>query len=116
MAKILLVEDNEVNRDMLLRRLQRKGYEVVIAVDGEEAIAIARSKHPELILMDISLPGMDDMRSAGVLRLIPKPGISLSSSLRLNPMNPTETAKDSGCVGGNRQAEHGESACYTNSE
>ena len=68
MAKILLVEDNEVNRDMLLRRLQRKGYEVVIAVDGEEAIAIARSKHPELILMDISLPVMDGWEATRQLK------------------------------------------------
>jgi CheY-like chemotaxis protein len=68
MAKILLVEDNEANRDMLLRRLQRKGYEVVIAVDGEEAIAIARSEHPELILMDISLPVMDGWEATRQLK------------------------------------------------
>lgn len=68
MAKILLVEDNETNRDMLLRRLQRKGYEVVIAVDGEEAIAIARSEHPELILMDISLPVMDGWEATRQLK------------------------------------------------
>jgi len=68
MAKILLVEDNEANRDMLLRRLQRKGYEVVIAIDGEEAIAIARSEHPELILMDISLPVMDGWEATRQLK------------------------------------------------
>lgn len=59
MPKILLVEDNEMNRDMLLRRLQRKGYEVVMALDGEEAVSMARSEAPDIILMDISLPGMD---------------------------------------------------------
>jgi len=59
MHKILLVEDNEMNRDMLTRRLKRKGYEVVIAVDGEEAVAKARSETPELVLMDISLPVID---------------------------------------------------------
>ena len=59
MSKILLVEDNEMNRDMLSRRLQRRGYEVVIAVDGEQGVALARSENPELILMDISLPDLD---------------------------------------------------------
>lgn len=56
MHKILLVEDNEMNRDMLSRRLQRKGYEVVIAVDGGEGVAMAASEKPDLILMDMSLP------------------------------------------------------------
>src|SRR5262249_45304148 len=57
--KILLVEDNEMNRDMLSRRLQRKGYEVVIAVDGQAGIDLARSISPDLILMDMSLPIVD---------------------------------------------------------
>lgn len=56
MAKILLVEDNEMNRDMLSRRLQRKGYDVVMAVDGEQGVAMASSQSPDLILMDMSLP------------------------------------------------------------
>jgi CheY-like chemotaxis protein len=59
MAKILLVEDNEMNRDMLSRRLLRKGFEVVIAVDGEQAVTMAESEHPDLILMDMSLPVID---------------------------------------------------------
>jgi len=59
MAKILLVEDNEMNRDMLSRRLIRKGFEVVIAVDGEEAVALAGSARPDVILMDMSLPLID---------------------------------------------------------
>jgi CheY-like chemotaxis protein len=59
MSKILLVEDNEMNRDMLSRRLQRRGYEIVIAVDGEQGVAMANSEHPDLILMDMSLPIMD---------------------------------------------------------
>jgi len=59
MAKILLVEDNEMNRDMLSRRLQRKGFEVVEAVDGEEGLAKAKSESPDLILMDMSLPVLD---------------------------------------------------------
>jgi len=56
--KILLVEDNEMNRDMLSRRLQRKGYTVVTAEDGEKGLSLARSEAPDLILMDISLPVM----------------------------------------------------------
>lgn len=59
MSKILLVEDNEMNRDMLSRRLQRKGYEVVIAVDGQAGVEMATSESPDLILMDLSLPIMD---------------------------------------------------------
>ncbi len=59
MAKILLVEDNEMNRDMLSRRLLKKGYDLVMAMDGEQAIEMARSESPDLILMDISLPGLD---------------------------------------------------------
>jgi CheY-like chemotaxis protein len=58
MPKILLVEDNEMNRDMLSRRLQRKGYEVLCAEDGEKGLELARSEAPDLILMDISLPLM----------------------------------------------------------
>lgn len=59
MTKILLVEDNEMNRDMLGRRLQRRGYEVLIAVDGEEGVSMAERDAPDLILMDMSLPGID---------------------------------------------------------
>lgn len=59
MAKILIVEDNEMNRDMLSRRLQRRGYEIVMALDGEEGIATARTANPDLILMDMSLPVVD---------------------------------------------------------
>jgi two-component system cell cycle response regulator DivK len=55
-AKILLVEDNEMNRDMLSRRLERKGYQIVMAVDGGEGVAMATSEKPDLILMDMSLP------------------------------------------------------------
>ena len=59
MPKILLVEDNEMNRDMLSRRLERKGFQVVIAVDGAEGVTRARAEQPALILMDMSLPVMD---------------------------------------------------------
>ncbi len=59
MAKILLVEDNEMNRDMLSRRLERRGFAVVIAEDGGAGIALAKSENPDLILMDMSLPVLD---------------------------------------------------------
>jgi two-component system cell cycle response regulator DivK len=58
-TKILLVEDNEMNRDMLSRRLLKRGYEVVIAVDGAEGVERARSDSPDLVLMDMSLPVVD---------------------------------------------------------
>ena len=59
MSKLLLVEDNEMNRDMLSRRLQRKGYEVAIAVDGQQGVEMAQTGMPDLILMDMSLPVLD---------------------------------------------------------
>jgi CheY-like chemotaxis protein len=59
MSKILLVEDNEMNRDMLTRRLERKGFEVVIAIDGQAGVDMASSSNPDIILMDLSLPVMD---------------------------------------------------------
>lgn len=59
MPKILLVEDNEMNRDMLSRRLKRKKFEVVMAEDGQQGVEMARSEHPDLILMDMSLPLVD---------------------------------------------------------
>ena len=68
MSKILLVEDNEMNRDMLSRRLARKGYEVLIAVDGQEGVDKARAVHPDLILMDMSLPIMDGWEASRTLK------------------------------------------------
>ena len=59
MSKILLVEDNEMNRDMLSRRLERKGYEVVLAVDGPSGVEMAQTQAPDLVLMDMSLPVLD---------------------------------------------------------
>ena len=66
--KILLVEDNEMNRDMLSRRLIRKGFEVVLAVDGKEGVDKASSETPDLILLDMSLPVMDGWEAAGHLK------------------------------------------------
>lgn len=68
MPKILLVEDNEMNRDMLSRRLQKKGYTVVTAQDGEKGYSLARSEAPDLILMDISLPAMDGWEVTRLLK------------------------------------------------
>lgn len=71
MAKILLVEDNEMNRDMLSRRLKRKGYEVIIAVDGAEGVSMGISEKPDLILMDMSLPIIDGWTATGELKANP---------------------------------------------
>jgi len=65
---ILLVEDNEMNRDMLSRRLRKRGYEVTIAVDGVEGLEKARARHPDLILMDMSLPRLDGWQATTALK------------------------------------------------
>ncbi len=74
MARILLVEDNEMNRDMLSRRLARKGYEVLLAVDGREGIEQARDAMPDLILMDMSLPEIDGWEATRQLKADPLTG------------------------------------------
>jgi CheY-like chemotaxis protein len=77
MPKILLVEDDEMNRDMLSRRLERRGYQVVIALDGDQAVVMTRSEAPDLILMDMSLPVLDgweatrQIRAASETRTVP---------------------------------------------
>jgi two-component system cell cycle response regulator DivK len=68
MARILLVEDNEMNRDMLSRRLMRNGHVVSIAVDGQQAIDMARAEQPEIVLMDMSLPVIDGWEATRRLR------------------------------------------------
>ena len=68
MAKLLLVEDNEMNRDMLSRRLERRGYQVVMATDGAKALEMAHSEAPDLILMDLSLPVMDGWEATRQLK------------------------------------------------
>lgn len=68
MPKILLIEDNDLNRDMLSRRLERRGYQVVIATDGRQGEAQVRSEKPDLILMDMSLPVMDGWELARKLK------------------------------------------------
>ncbi len=72
MAKILLVEDNEMNRDMLSRRLMRKGYEVVVGEDGERGVSMAASESPDLILMDMSLPVIDGWEATRQINASPE--------------------------------------------
>ena len=82
MAKILIVEDNEMNRDMLSRRLIRRGYQIVMAIDGAEGIATAKAENPDLILMDMSLPVVDGweatrrLKAEPVTRAIPVIGLT----------------------------------------
>jgi two-component system cell cycle response regulator DivK len=71
LAKILLVEDNEMNRDMLSRRLQKRGYEVVIAVDGQQGVTLAHAEAPALIVMDMSLPVLDGWEATRQLKAAP---------------------------------------------
>ncbi len=72
MAKILLVEDNEMNRDMLSRRLERKGHQILIAIDGEQGVNLACLEAPDLILMDMSLPVLDGWEATRKLKAIPE--------------------------------------------
>lgn len=71
MAKILLVEDNEMSREMLARRLQRHGYEVVLAVDGSQGVQLAQAETPDLILMDMRLPVLDGWEATRQLKALP---------------------------------------------
>jgi CheY-like chemotaxis protein len=68
MAKVLLVEDNEMNRDMLSRRLMRQGFEVVVAVDGQAGVDAARAGRPDIVLMDMSLPVLDGWEATRLLK------------------------------------------------
>ena len=72
MSKLLLVEDNEMNRDMLSRRLMRRGYQVIIAVDGEEGVKMAQGEAPDLILMDMSLPLLDGWEATRLIKASPE--------------------------------------------
>jgi two-component system cell cycle response regulator DivK len=71
LARILLVEDNELNRDMLSRRLGKHGFEILIAVNGEDSVAIAKPVEPDLILMDMSLPVMDGWKATSLIKADP---------------------------------------------
>ena len=98
MAKILLVEDNEMNRDMLSRRLVRSGYEVVMAVQGEEGVALAGTASPDLVLMDMSLPVLDGWEATRRLKNDPAtreiPIIALTAHAMTGDR---EKAREAGC-------------------
>ena len=98
MAKILLVEDNELNRDMLSRRLVRNGHTVVVAVDGEQGVAMAISEAPDIVLMDMSLPVLDGWAATRKLRADPAtraiPVIALTAHAMAGDR---DKALDAGC-------------------
>src|SRR5256885_11625107 len=98
MPKILLVEDNEMNRDMLSRRLQRKGYEIVMAVDGAQAITMAQSESPALILMDMSLPVLDGWEATRRIKATAETRSIPVIALTAHAMSGDEDkARESGC-------------------
>jgi len=98
MTKILLVEDNEENRDMLSRRLTRRGYEVVIALDGGQGVAMAQSETPDLILMDMDLPVLNGWEATRQLKAAPAtqaiPIIALTAHAMVGER---EKALEAGC-------------------
>ena len=98
MPKILLVEDNEMNRDMLSRRLERKGFEVVLAMEGESGVRLAGSEAPDLVLMDMSLPVLDRWEATRRLKASPAtqriPVIALTAHAMSSDR---EKALDAGC-------------------
>jgi two-component system, cell cycle response regulator DivK len=98
MAKILLVEDNEMNRDMLSRRLGRRGYHVVVAADGEQGIRLAKAEAPDLILMDMSLPVLDGWEATRQLKAAPETQCIPIIALTAHAMaGDREKALDAGC-------------------
>ena len=98
MTTILIVEDNEMNRDMLSRRLKRRGYEILVAVDGEMGIELARTEAPDLILMDVSLPVIDGWEATRRLKADPDlahiPVIALTAHAMATDR---EKAMEAGC-------------------
>jgi two-component system cell cycle response regulator DivK len=98
MAKILYVEDNEDNVYMLVRRLERKGFEVLVAPDGEQGVAMARKEHPDLILMDLNMPVLDGWEATRQLKGAPEtqaiPVIALSAHAMSGDR---ERALEAGC-------------------
>jgi len=98
MPKILIVEDNELSRDMLSRRLRRKGFEVLVATDGQEGIAMAQRELPDLVLMDLSLPDLDGWEATRRLKKDAKtqniPVIALTAHAMSGDR---EKAIDAGC-------------------
>lgn len=98
MVKILLVEDNEMNRDMLSRRLTRKGYEVAIAIDGQQGLNMVQTENPELILMDMSLPIVDGWEATRRLKAAPETqGIPVIALTAHAMSGDREKALEAGC-------------------
>ena len=98
MSKILLVEDNEMNRDMLSRRLIRSGYEVVLALDGAQGVALAASDSPDLVLMDMSLPVLDGWEATRRLKGDPATrGIPVIALTAHAMAGDEEKAREAGC-------------------
>jgi CheY-like chemotaxis protein len=98
MAKILLVEDNEMNRDMLSRRLERRGYTVVCAMDGQEGVAQARAQRPDLVLMDMSLPVLNGWEATQQLKADPATSAIPIIALTAHAMAEDEQrAREAGC-------------------
>jgi len=96
--KILLVEDNEMNRDMLSRRLIRSGYEVVLALDGAQGVALAASEAPDVVLMDMSLPVLDGWEATRRLKSDPKTRTLPVIALTAHAMAGDEAkARQAGC-------------------
>lgn len=98
MAKILLVEDNEMNRDMLSRRLERRGYTLIMAQDGQQGVVLAGSEKPDLILMDLSLPVLDGCEACRRIKAAPDtqdiPIIALTAHAMASD---EQKARDAGC-------------------
>ena len=98
MPKILLVEDNEMNRDMLSRRLQKRGYEVSMAMDGRQGVEMARAGGFDLILMDMSLPEIDGWEATRQLRAVPETRTVPIIGLTAHAMSgDREKALEAGC-------------------
>jgi two-component system, cell cycle response regulator DivK len=98
MPKILIVEDNELNRDMLTRRLERRGYEILAAADGEQGLDMARQTMPNLILMDMSLPVMDGWEATRRLKSAPATSAIPVVALTAHAMSgDRERALEAGC-------------------
>ncbi|MCU1233657.1 MAG: response regulator receiver protein [Candidatus Solibacter sp.] len=98
MAKVLLVEDNEMNRDMLSRRLMRQGFEVSVAVDGQAGVDAARASRPDIVLMDMSLPVLDGWEATRQLKASPETrGIPVIALTAHAMAGDRQQALDAGC-------------------
>lgn len=96
--RILLVEDNEMNRDMLSRRLMRKGHTILLAVDGEQGLTLAEEERPDIVLMDVGLPGIDGWDATRTLKRNPVTASIPVIALTAHALNSDrELAREAGC-------------------